>query len=55
MKKWTLYTRIAICSLAVVLATGAICHNPGHLFTAALIFAIGLNVEWKEKEDRYEL
>lgn len=52
MKKLTLYTRIAICTLAVALAIVAICHNPGHLFSAALIFAVGLNVEWKDKEDR---
>lgn len=51
MKKLTLYTRIAICSLAVALAIIAICQNPGHLFSAALIFAVGLNVEWKDKED----
>ena len=52
MNKLTLYTRIAICSLAVVLAIVAICQNPGHLFSSALIFAVGLNVEWKDKEDR---
>ena len=52
MKKLTLYTRIAICSIAVALAIAAIFQNPGHLFTAALIFAVGLNVEWKEREDR---
>lgn len=52
MKKLTLYTRIAICSLAVALAIVALCQNPGHLFTAAVIFAAGLNVEWEDKEDR---
>lgn len=52
MKKLTLYTRIAICSIAVVLAIVAIFQNPGHLFTAVLIFAAGLNVEWVEREDK---
>lgn len=52
MKKLTLYTRIAICSIAGALAVGAWVYNPCHLFTAAIIFAVGLNVEWKEREDR---
>ena len=52
MKKLTLYTRIAICTIAVILGILALYHNPGHLFSAALIFAVGLNVEWEDKEDR---
>lgn len=51
MNKLTLYTRIAIGTLALALAIVAICKNPGHLFTAALIFAVGLNVEWVKRED----
>ena len=55
MKKSTIITRVIICGTAVALGIGAMIHNPAHWFTAAIIFAIGLNVEWKEKEDRYEL
>ena len=47
----TTITRWIICIAAAALAIGAIKHNPGHLFTAAIVFAVGLNVEWKEKED----
>lgn len=47
----TLVTRWAICLGAVILAGFALKHNPGHLWTAAGIFAVGLNVEWKKKED----
>ena len=47
----TKITRWAICLSAVALAAGAWVYNPGHLFTAALVFAAGLNVEFKEKED----
>lgn len=50
----TKVTRWTICLVAVALAIGAWFHNPLHLFTAAIIFAVGLNVEWKKKEDRYE-
>lgn len=46
--KMTKITRAIICTAAAALAIGAILHNPGHLFTAALIFAVGLNVEWEE-------
>ena len=52
MKKLTNITRAIICAGAAILAIVAMIHNPGHLFTAALIFAVGLNVEWKDKEDR---
>lgn len=52
MKKLTIITRVIICTTAVALAIEAVCQNPGHLFTAALILAVGLNVEWKYKEDR---
>lgn len=45
-------TRWAICLGAVALAIGAWIHNPAHLYTAAIVFAVGLNVEWKKKEDR---
>lgn len=47
----TTITRVIICSAAVALAIGALRHNPAHLATAALIFAVGINVEWKEEED----
>lgn len=48
----TLVTRWVICLGAVALAIAALMYNKAHLFTAALVFAVGLNVEWKEKEDR---
>ena len=47
----TQVTRWVICLGAVALAIGALKYNRAHLFTAAFIFAVGLNVEWKEKED----
>lgn len=50
-RKPTKITQVAICGIATALAIGAILHNPGHLVTAAIIFAVGLNVEWKERED----
>lgn len=48
----TLVTRWVICLGAVALAIGALKYNKAHLFTAALIFAVGLNVKWEKKEDR---
>ena len=51
----TKITRWAICLGALVFAFFAWQYNAAHLFTAALIFAVGLNVEWKKKEDVYEL
>lgn len=48
----TLVTRWVICLGAVALAIGALKYNKAHLFTAALVFAVGLNVEFKEREDR---
>ena len=54
MKNLTNITRGIICTVAAVLAVVAVIHNPGHLFTAAIIFAWGLNVEWEDKEDIYE-
>ena len=47
----TQVTRWVICLGAIALAIGAFMYNKAHLFTAAFIFAVGLNVEWKEKED----
>lgn len=47
----TKVTRWTICLGALVLAYFAWKLNPGHLFTAAGVFAVGLNVEWKRKED----
>lgn len=44
-------TRVAICALAVALGVAALFYNKAHCFTAALIFAVGLNVEWKNRED----
>ena len=47
----TTITRWVICLAAVAFAIVAWVYNPGHLFTAALVFGIGLTVEWKERED----
>jgi hypothetical protein len=44
-------TRWTICLGAVILAGFALKYNPGHLWTAAGVFAVGLNVEWKKRED----
>lgn len=46
----TKITRVAICALAVALGVAALFYNKAHCFTAALIFAVGLNVEWKNRE-----
>lgn len=48
----TKVTRWTICLGAILLACFAWERNKGHLITAAGIFAVGLCVEWKEKEDR---
>lgn len=34
--------KVVICSAALAMAIGAIRHNPGHLFTAAAMWAIGM-------------
>lgn len=47
----TTITRSVICAGALTLAGFAWFYNPAHLFTAAIILAFGLNVEWKKKED----
>lgn len=40
MKRKTL--RAIICTIAVALGVGAMIYNPGHLFIASVIFALGL-------------
>ena len=47
----TKITRWTICLVAIALAIGACFYNPGHLVTAALLFIIGIKVEWKQMED----
>lgn len=47
----TKITRVAICSFAVALEVAALFYNKAHCLTAVLIFAVGLNVEWKNRED----
>lgn len=47
----TKVTRWTICLGAILLACFAWERNKGHLITAAGLFAVGLNVEWKKKED----
>ena len=41
-KKVNRVWKIAVISSAAILAVVAILKNPGHLFTAGIIFAIGL-------------
>lgn len=43
--KWSLYIG------AGALAIAAMMYNKAHLFTAALIFAFGMNLELPEEED----
>lgn len=35
---------------AIAMAITAIIYNPGHLFTAGLIYAFGINSEFKSKD-----
>ena len=37
--------KVVMCSAALAMAIGAILHNPGHLFTAAAMWAIGMEGE----------
>ena len=37
--------KVVMCSAAIALAIGAIIHNPGHLITAAAMWAIGMEGE----------
>ena len=37
--------KVVMCSAAIAMAIGAILHNPGHLFTAAAMWAIGMEGE----------
>ena len=36
--------------LAAIAAVGAFTCNPGHLFTAGILLAVGFACEWKEEE-----
>lgn len=45
-------TRWVMRVLAIALAIGALKHNPAHLFTAGLIWALGDCLEWEKKEVR---
>ena len=47
----TKVTRWTICLAALVFAFFAWQHNKAHLFTAGVIFVVGLNVEWVKRED----
>jgi hypothetical protein len=40
-----------VITIAAIVAIVAICENVGHLFTAAVIFAVGLESEIVKKED----
>lgn len=42
--------KVVMCSAAIAMAIGAILHNPGHLFTAAAIWAVGMEGEIVKKE-----
>lgn len=41
--------KVVMCSASIAMAIGAIRHNPGHLFTAAAIWAIGMESEIVKK------
>lgn len=43
--------RTIIIVFAAVMAIVAIKYNPGHLFTASLVFAVGLNAELVEADE----
>jgi hypothetical protein len=40
-----------VITIAAIIAIVALCENIGHLFTAAVIFAVGLESEIVKKED----
>ena len=41
---------------AIAMAIVAIIYNPGHLFTASMIYAFGINSEFKSKDaDKFDL
>jgi hypothetical protein len=52
MKRKTL--RAIICTIAVALGIGAVIYNPGHLFTASVIFAFGL-IQCEKGEENEEV
>lgn len=52
MKRKTL--RAIICIIAVALGIGAVIYNPGHLFTAGIIFAFGL-IQCEKGEENEEV
>lgn len=40
-----------VCGSAIALAVVAVIYNPGHLFTAGLLFLVGIESEIVKKED----
>lgn len=56
MKRRSIKSKNNVCkgiviALAAALAVGAVLNNPAHLFTAAVVFAFGLEVEPFNEED----
>lgn len=43
--------RAMVIVIAIVLAIVAFVYNPGHLFTAALVFAVGLEAEIAQADE----
>ena len=52
MKRKTL--RAIICTIAVALGIGALICNPGHLFTASIVFVFGL-IQCEKGEENEEV
>ena len=46
--------RAIIISLAAIMAITALIYNPAHLFTAGIIFAVGLETEFV-KADEFDI
>ena len=42
--------KVVVCSAALAMAIGAILHNPGHLLTAAAIWAVGMEGEIAKRD-----
>lgn len=43
--------RAVIMGIAVIIAIVAFIYNPGHLFTAAVVYAFGAEAEFVKSED----
>lgn len=43
--------RFIICAIGAAITIAALCYNIGHLITAIIVFAIGLEAEFVTSED----